>query len=784
MVGLFGTVHLAIKPIEKLNQRNKADLDTMSMDDLYNNLKVYELEVKGMSSSSSSTQNMAFMSSLNNNTSNTNGTVNTAKAVNTAHGVSTASTQVNAAYFTNIDNLNDMEEMDLRWQMAMLTMRARRFLKKTRRKLTINGNETISFDKSNVECYNYHKMRHFARSVELQEIKTTRTRKELEGSDQAKEGPNYALMAFSTLSSNSKKGLGYENYNAVPPPYIRNFMLPTPYLSFTSLDKFFNKPLVKNYKANSSKEETKVVKKNYNAVPPPYIRNFMLPTPYLSFTSLDKFFNKPLVKNYKANSSKEETKVVKKNDEAPIIEEWVSDNEEGDVSQNKSKKKIVRPSIAKIEFVKSRQNISKIAVLVNTAKKANAAHLKTTVNAARSMSYLSKIAHSTVKRPIHKNTTFGNSNVNQRVNTIRGKSLILLGQSKAFRVFNSRTMIVKENLHIRFSESTPNVVGSGPDWLFDIDALTRTINYESIVAGELTFFLGLQVKQKKDGIFISQDKYVAEILKKFRFTEVKTASTPIETQKPLLKDENGKEVDVHMYRSMIGSLMYLTSSRLDIMFAVYACARYQVNPKVSHLHVVKWIFRYLKGQPKLGIWYPKDSSFDLVAYTDSDYAGASLDRKSTIGDGKEIVITESSVRRDLQLADEEGIDCLPNSTIFEQLALMRLEKGFSGEVSPLFQAMVIQNQSESGEDTKPRKPKRKDTQVPQPSGPTDNDANEAVHKKLGDRLVRAATTASSLEAEQDSDKINTTQSKETPNEPSSQGTDSGGGLVQCFCTAI
>ncbi|GJX15402.1 putative ribonuclease H-like domain-containing protein [Tanacetum coccineum] len=86
--------------------------------------------------------------------------------------------------------------------------------------------------------------------------------------------------------------------------------------------------------------------------------------------------------------------------------------------------------------------------------------------------------------------------------------------------------------------------------------------------GELTFFLGLQVKQKKDGIFISQDKYVDEILKKFRFTKVKTASTPMETRKPLLKDKDGEEVDVHMYRSMIGSLMYLTSSRPDIMFAV------------------------------------------------------------------------------------------------------------------------------------------------------------------------------------------------------------------------
>ncbi|GJT57301.1 putative ribonuclease H-like domain-containing protein [Tanacetum coccineum] len=128
--------------------------------------------------------------------------------------------------------------------------------------------------------------------------------------------------------------------------------------------------------------------------------------------------------------------------------------------------------------------------------------------------------------------------------------------------------------------------------------------YQKAKRGYFTF-TGLQVKQKEDGIFISQDKYVAEILRKFSFTDVRTASTPIDTEKPLLKDSDGDDVDVHLYRSMIGSLMYLTSSRPDIM--------------------------YLKGQPKLGLWYPRDSSFDLVAYSNSDYTGASLDRKSTTG---------------------------------------------------------------------------------------------------------------------------------------------------------
>nr|GEZ64266.1 hypothetical protein [Tanacetum cinerariifolium] len=116
------------------------------------------------------------------------------------------------------------------------------------------------------------------------------------------------------------------------------------------------------------------------------------------------------------------------------------------------------------------------------------------------------------------------------------------------------------------------------------------------------------------------------------FLDGKSASTPIDTEKPLLKDLVGEDVDVQTYRSMIGSLMYLTLSIPDIMFAVCAYVCFQVTPKASHLHAVKRIFRYLKGKPHLGLWYPKDSSFNLVAYSDSDYAGASLDRKSTTGD--------------------------------------------------------------------------------------------------------------------------------------------------------
>nr|GEW17637.1 copia protein [Tanacetum cinerariifolium] len=326
--------------------------------------------------------------------------------------------------------------------------------------------------------------------------------------------------------------------------------------------------------------------------------------------------------------------------------------------------------------------------------------------------------------------------------------------SKAFRVFNSKTRKVKENMHIKFLENKSNVAGRGPKWLFDIDSLTKSMNYKPITLGiqtnddvgieinvntrkagqekasdheyilllfmpsylplssstqssddkdankvpakemkmaiktkwvfrnkkddrgnvvrnkarlviqgytqeegidydkifapvarieairlflayasfigfimyqmdvknaflygtieeemmhkrfqmssigELTFFLGLQVKQKDDGIFISQDKYVTDILKKFDFTTVKTTSTPIEPNKALIKDAEIEAIDVHLYRSMIRSVI---------------------------------IFIYLKGQPELGLWYPKDSSFDLEAFSDTDYVRASLDRKSTTG---------------------------------------------------------------------------------------------------------------------------------------------------------
>ncbi|GJV92704.1 putative ribonuclease H-like domain-containing protein [Tanacetum coccineum] len=287
-----------------------------------------------------------------------------------------------------------------------------------------------------------------------------------------------------------------------------------------------------------------------------------------------------------------------------------------------------------------------------------------------------------------------------------------------------------------------------------------------------------------------QDKYVADILKKFDFVTVKTTSTPIETNKALLKDEEPEDVDLHLYRSMIGSLMYLTASRTDIMFAVCACARFQVTPKVSHRHAVKRIFRYLKGQPKLGLWYHRDSLFDLEAFLDSDYAGASLDRKSTTGGcqflgkrliswqcKKQTVVANSTTKAEYVAAanfcgqvlwiqnqmldygfnfmntkiyiDNESTICIVKNPVFHSKTKhIEIRHHFIRDSyeKRLIQAIKIH----TDHNVPDLLTKAFDVcSIRDKFGNKTGSCkvgNEAVHKELGDRMEKAATTASSLEA--------------------------------------
>jgi hypothetical protein len=155
--------------------------------------------------------------------------------------------------------------------------------------------------------------------------------------------------------------------------------------------------------------------------------------------------------------------------------------------------------------------------------------------------------------------------------------------------------------------------------------------FKMSMMGELKYFLGFQIKQLQDGTFINQTKYIQDILKKFGMKDDKPIKTPMGTNGHLDLDTGGKFVDQKVYRSMIGSLLYLCASRPDIMLSVCMCARFQANPKEVHLRAENRIMRYLVYTPKFGLWYPKGSTFYLIGYSDADWVGCKIDRKSTFG---------------------------------------------------------------------------------------------------------------------------------------------------------
>jgi len=185
-----------------------------------------------------------------------------------------------------------------------------------------------------------------------------------------------------------------------------------------------------------------------------------------------------------------------------------------------------------------------------------------------------------------------------------------------------------------------------------------TDRFEMSMMGEMKFFLGFEIKQLREGTFINQAKYLQDMLKRFKMTELKGVATPMVTKCHLALDPNGKEVDQKVYRSMIGSLLYLCASRPDIVLSVGVCARYQASPKESHMMALKRIFRYLVDTPRYGIWYPKGSSFILNGYTDADWAGDKDDRKSTSGAcqflGRSLVCWSSKKQNCISLSTAEA----------------------------------------------------------------------------------------------------------------------------------
>ncbi|GJV49155.1 ribonuclease H-like domain-containing protein [Tanacetum coccineum] len=401
--------------------RNKPEIETLSLDDLFNNLKAYESEVKGTSSSTTNSHNVAFLSSSSTNSAT--------RAVNTAQGINTASTQGAADSSTTVENLSDvviysffasqpsipqldnedlqqihpddLEEMDLRWNIAMLTMRARRFLKNTGRKLDMANKERIGFDKSKVECFNCHKRGHFARECRAPRNQDNRNREPTRRTVPVEETTSNALVSYSTSSTNSEvsndsnccssclecvKDLKEQNEQLVKD-------LRTARISVVSYNGFQTSVEAKTVKLkrklelatkendevqlivqkfeNSSKSLSKLLNSQiidkcktclrYNVVPPPYTRNFMPPKPDLVYPSLDDFvdMNESVSKSVVEMPTVEsnEPKTDRKENGAPIIEDWVFESEEEDVPKIKAVEMFNKPSFAMINFVKSTEQV-------------------------------------------------------------------------------------------------------------------------------------------------------------------------------------------------------------------------------------------------------------------------------------------------------------------------------------------------------------------------------------------------------------------------------------------
>nr|GEX15375.1 uncharacterized mitochondrial protein AtMg00810-like [Tanacetum cinerariifolium] len=945
-----------------LIMRTKPGVNTLSFDDLYNNLRVFESDVKGSTTSSSGTQNVTFVS------------------FNSPNSTNEVSTAYDHDDLEHVDEF-DFKEIDLKWQVAMISTRLKKFYKKTGRKLHFDAKEPVGFDKSKVEYFNCHNTGHFAKEFKSKGNQDNRRRdagntcykarengKRHAKQDEQKdmitidgEGvdwtghikddtEDYALMTFNSSNSGSDtevtscSKICEETYAKLKSLYkeqgeqlgdasieIQAYTLALKKIEAqlvchqkNQLD--YEEKISKSSNVEDSPVNDRFAKvKGMHAVLPPMTENYM---PLKSNFGIDesKFTFDPKQSttsesdtktsdlDYCVSSSSVETlETVPKPDvskptvvsepkiwsDAPIIEEYESDSDD----EHTLKEKVIIDSGCSRHMTGNKAYLvdyqdynggpvafedSKGQIIVNTAcyvlntvlvtKPQNKTPYELLTGKIPIISYLRLFGcHATILNTINH---LGKFEEKSNEGFLVGYPL----SSKAFRVYNLESKRVEENLHINFLENKPNVAGKGPTWLFDLDYLTDSMNYQPITVenkanktaslkeanhsagtqdfliqeilkwklnmlkntstvksskplwssytstvkslkpkngnenlhadanskindepvdqedqafleelkrlknqekeandasetlrktdeifinasyddegaeadfttlkntvnvspipqsrihsiypttqilgdpnlavqtrskvnkssgahgfkkaigtkwvyrnkkdergvvvrnkarlvsqghrqeegidydqsgykrglidktlfikkdkkdimlvqvyvndiifgstkkswcdefealtksrfqmsfmGELTFFLGLQVKQKEDGIFISKDKYVVEILKKFDFLSVKTSSTPIETKKPLVKDEEATDVDVHLYRSMIGSLMYLTAFRPDIMYAVCACSRFQVTPKTSHLQVVKRIFRYLKGQPKLGLWYPRES---------------------------------------------------------------------------------------------------------------------------------------------------------------------------------
>nr|GEW08164.1 hypothetical protein [Tanacetum cinerariifolium] len=747
--------------------RNKADLEEQSLDDLFNSLKIYETEVKHSSSTGTSTQNLAFVSSSN--------TDSTTDSVSAAASVFTVCAKMPVSSLPNVDSLN-----------GHVNQRARRFLQKTGINLGDNGRTSIGFDMSKSyqaeeEPANYALMDFSSSSsfsdnevpscskaclesvearllvykqnesifeenikllnieVQLRDTALVTLRQKLEKAEKERDDLKLKLEKFQTSSKNltdllacqrnEKHGLGYFSlesnckscphsslydrvqprggYHVVPPPYTGTFMPPKPDLVFhTALTAVKTDHLAFNI-SPSFVQSTKQVKP---------LRHYVQPIE----TSISATTPKPT--SPKSNSSGKRrsrktcfvckiltqsklvsiTAVRPMSATVPKIMEYNFDAKKPESEVNVSPSNSAQSRKQDDKTKKEAKGKSPIESFIgyrelsvefedcsdNSSNEVNTAGKSSFIDASQlpddlDMPELENITHSDDDNDVGAEADFNNLETSITVSPIpttrihkdhpeepKRKVYVLVGLPHGKRAIGFEDL------------DHPNKVYKVVKALYGLHQAPRAW-YETLAnyllengfqRGKIdqTLFINKQkgdillVKQKIDGIFISQDKYVAEILRKFRLTEGKSASTPIDTEKPLLKDPNGEDVDVHTYRLMIGSLMYLTASRPDIMFAykkqtVVATSSIEAGyvATASCCAQVLWIQNRLL-----------------------DYGMQAL------VDKKKVVVMEAAIREVLRLDNEEGVDCLSNEKIFAELS-MNAKRTLWNEFSSAMASAVI-----------------------------------------------------------------------------------------------
>ncbi|GJT87113.1 hypothetical protein Tco_1068830 [Tanacetum coccineum] len=621
-----------------LIMRNKSNLDELSMDDLYNNLKMYESEIKGKSSSSSNSQNVAFVSS--DNSSSTNETVNTAHSVlagSTKDQASTASyadhvmfsffsNQSNAPQLDNEDleqiNADDLEKKDLKWQVAMLTMRVKRFIKKTGRKLDLNDKETVGFDKTKVECYNYHRRGYFARECRAPRNQGNKNRDALRRNAPMDTSTTNALVV--------QDGIGYqiglESLEARIVVHEKNETVYEEDIAFLKYDVQVKDISIKELKINktglgfdeqvnegevldnvfdsreSDRDDNTVndrFKKvdGYHVVPPPYTRNYMPSRPDLSFAGLDDFVYK-----------------TKQLQQSPS----------GQVPVNAAK-----------------QSSPRAATSISTARPVNTDAPKPKVNDALPITYSYFKAHSRENAVQSSHAGFGDQQeMVIPTKTLQDQGIFNSGCSRHMTGNKSFLTIIKKYLvefvafrgsptggiKRKFSVSrTPQQNGFGLKERKDTDRATRTVLADFII----TYNLWAEAVRTPSISFMRPFGCPVTILN---------------TLDPLVKfdgkaDESW-EATSQLWKQPMNCQTYSHNQKYignmpkyQIIGDINSATQTRRMIKISEEHAMinDWIIDILEGQPKLGLWYPRDSPFDLEAFSDSDYAGASLDRKSTTG---------------------------------------------------------------------------------------------------------------------------------------------------------